>query len=77
MPSDWKPVKAIGPGVAELRIHTELERQVIYMARFAEAVYVLHVFEKRSRATSRGDIDLARRRLVEVEARRMRQREER
>ena len=44
-PDDWKPVPSIGPGVREIRIHTGLEHRVFYVARFAEAVYVLHAFE--------------------------------
>jgi phage-related protein len=34
--------------------------RLIYMAKFAEAVYVLHAFQKKSRKTARKDIDLAR-----------------
>ena len=40
---------------------------MIYMAKFAEAVYVLHAFQKKSRKTARLDIELARlrfRRLI-------------
>ena len=39
----------IGPGVWEIRIQTELEHRVFYVATFEEAVYVLHAFEKRTR----------------------------
>ena len=67
MPSDWKPMKTIGPGVSEIRIHTGLEHRVCYVARFPEAVYVLHAFEKRTRQTPQADIDLARRRLAELQ----------
>jgi len=38
MPSDWKPMKTIGPGVNEIRIHTGIEHRVFYLARFAEAL---------------------------------------
>ena len=48
-PSDWKPVAAVGPGVREIRVRTALEHRVLYVAKFAEAVYVLHAFEKRTR----------------------------
>jgi phage-related protein len=54
---------SIGIGVREIRIHTGLERRVIYIARFAEAVYVLHAFEKRTRKTAVRDVQLARDRL--------------
>lgn len=52
-----------GLGVQEIRIHTGPEHRVLYVARFAEAVYVLHVFEKRTRRTPKEDLDLARQRL--------------
>lgn len=59
-PDDWKPMQSIGAGVNELRIR---DRQgafrVIYVAKFAEAVYVLHCFEKKSQKTSRPDLELA------------------
>ena len=54
---------SVGPGVQEIRIHTDLEHRVLYVTKFAEAVYVLHAFEKRSRRTSKHDLDLAKRRL--------------
>ncbi len=65
-PSDWKPMTTVGPGVVELRIHTGEEFRVIYLARFAEGVYVLHAFEKRSRQTRTVDIALAQRRLRDL-----------
>jgi phage-related protein len=53
----------VGAGVAEIRIHTGLEHRVLYVVKFAEAVFVLHAFQKRKRRASRVDIELARRRL--------------
>ena len=53
----------IGPGVREIRIHTALEHRVLYVTKLAEAVYVLHAFEKRTRKTSRQDIALGRQRF--------------
>lgn len=67
MPSDWKPLPTVGPGVHEIRVHTAREHRVVYVARFAEAVYVLHAFEKRTQRTRQGDIDLARTRLAELQ----------
>ena len=57
---------AVGPGVREIRIHTALEHRVLYVAKFAEAVYVLHAFEKRSRKTAKRDVDLAGQRYQEL-----------
>ena len=59
-PSDWKPMPSDGPGVEEIRVHTKLEHRILYVARFAEGVYVLHAFEKRSHKTSVRDLALAR-----------------
>ena len=63
---DWKPMPTVGPGVAELRIHTGVEHRVFYVAKFAEAVYVLHAFEKRTQQTRKADLELARHRYQEV-----------
>jgi phage-related protein len=59
---DWKPMTSVGPGVREIRIQTELAHRVFYVATFEEAVYVLHVFEKRTRRTAPHDVQLARER---------------
>lgn len=61
-PTDWKPLAAVGAGVREIRIHVLGEWRVIYVARFADAVYVLHCFQKKSRKTRREDLAVARER---------------
>jgi len=65
-PSDWKPMKSVGSGVKEIRIHVLGEWRVIYVAKFADAVYVLHGFQKKTQKTRKEDIELARRRYREV-----------
>jgi phage-related protein len=65
-PGDWKPMTDVGPGVAELRIRTERAHRVFYVARFGEAIYVLHAFEKKTRKTTRQDLEIGRARLREV-----------
>ena len=65
-PTDWKPMPAIGLGVKEIRIHTLTENRVIYVAKFAEAIYVLHVFVKKSEKTEKRDVDLAKRRFAKL-----------
>ena len=70
MPDDWKPMAAVGRGVYEIRIRTKLEHRVFYVAKYAEAVYVLHAFEKRTRRTRQADIDLAKQRLANVKKQR-------
>ncbi|EQD39905.1 protein containing DUF891, partial [mine drainage metagenome] len=39
---------------------------VIYTARLGDAVYVLHVFQKKTQATSKRGTDLAKSRYVEL-----------
>lgn len=57
---------SIGPGVQELRIHTGVEHRVFYLAKFAEGVYVLHTFLKKSQQTPQRDLELARERYRDV-----------
>ena len=59
-PNDWKPMTAVGTGVREIRIHTETEHRVFYVAQFTEGVYVLHAFEKRTSRTPKRNLALAR-----------------
>ncbi len=65
-PSDWKPMQAVGSGVKEIRIHVLGEWRVVYVAKFRDAVYVLHAFQKKSRKTSQRDIELARERCKQI-----------
>ena len=65
-PSDWKPMSSVGPGVMEIRVHEGGEYRLLYLAKFAEGVYVLHAFEKRTRQTRKADVELARRNLAVV-----------
>ena len=66
LPTDWKPMTSVGPGVVEIRVHTRVEHRVFYVAKFEEAVYVLHTFEKRTRKTPQPEIALAQRRLADL-----------
>jgi phage-related protein len=66
-PDDWKPMQGIGPGVREIRIRDEAGAfRVIYVASLAEAVYVLHAFQKKTPRTAKRDIDLAAARLRHI-----------
>jgi phage-related protein len=62
-PYDWKPMPGIGVGVREIRLRSNGAYRILYLARFPEAVYVLHAFEKRSRKTAMRDLELAATRL--------------
>ena len=74
-PSDQKTLVTVGAGVLEIRIHTRTEHRIVYLAKFEEAIYVLHAFEKRSRKTSQADLALARERLAQVQALRRKSKE--
>ena len=58
-PNDAKPMASIGSGVMEIRIHQGREFRVVYVAKYREAIYVLHAFEKKTRKTPGRDIALA------------------
>lgn len=63
-PNDFKPIPSIGKGVEEIRITEESGAyRVIYTARMAEAIYVLHAFQKKTEATPKRDIEIARERF--------------
>ncbi|MCA9942184.1 MAG: type II toxin-antitoxin system RelE/ParE family toxin [Anaerolineales bacterium] len=65
-PSDWKPMKTVGSGVREIRIRVLGEWRVLYVAKFADAVYVLHTFQKKTQKTRRNDIEIARQRYKQL-----------
>ena len=65
-PSDWKPIPIIGYGAKEIRIHVLGEWRIIYVAKFDDAVYVLHSFQKKTRKTNQKDIELARKRYKQI-----------
>ncbi len=58
---------SIGKGVEEIRIWDESGMyRVVYTARLKDAVYVLHAFRKKTRATAKRDLDMARARFTEL-----------
>lgn len=62
-PADYKPIPSVGPGACEIRVRDEAGAfRVIYVVKLAHTVYVLHAFQKKTRKTSRADIELAARR---------------
>lgn len=64
---DWKPLPTIGQGVQEIRIRDAAGAfRVIYVAKFADAVYVLHCFQKKTQKTSKTDLDLAEKRYRDL-----------
>lgn len=66
-PDDAKSMVSIGPGVMELRIWDEAGTfRVVYVAKLADAVFVLHCFQKKTQQTAKRDIDLAKKRLKDL-----------
>jgi phage-related protein len=65
-PTDFKPMSIIGKGVEEIRIWTGNTYRIFYVARFPEAVYVLHAFEKKTQKTSKKDIELGQKRYQQM-----------
>lgn len=61
---------SVGRGVAELRVRVGREFRVVYVAKFSEAIYVLHAFEKKSQKTAQRDLAIAAERLGELGGRR-------
>ena len=51
----------------EIRIHVEGEFRVLYIAKYEEAIYVLHAFQKKTQKTPKRDIDIAKKRFRELE----------
>lgn len=63
-------MRTVGSGVIEVRVHTDVEHRVFYVAKFEEAVYVIHGFEKQTRQTPQAEIALAKKRLADLIRRR-------
>ena len=62
-PADFKPIPSVGPGAYEIRVRDDFGAfRVIYVAKFKQAISVLHAFRKKTQETTRADIDLAARR---------------
>jgi phage-related protein len=66
-PFDWKPMPVVGPGVREIRVREDSGAfRVLYVTKVADAVYVLHCFQKKTQATAKRDLDLASKRYREL-----------
>lgn len=59
-PTDWKPLDDVGAGTKEIRVKDASGvYRVIYVAKFEEAIYVLHCFQKKTQVTSKQDKAIA------------------
>jgi phage-related protein len=66
-PSDWKPLSRVGAGACEIRVRDGTGAyRVIYVVKFADAIYVLHAFQKKTQKTAPADMELAKQRYREA-----------
>ena len=67
MPNDFKSMNSVGKGVYEIRIaQNRSAYRVIYTLKFHDTVYVLHIFEKKSKRTHPNDVLTAKRRYSNI-----------
>lgn len=66
-PDDFRSLSTVGQGVYEIRVRDASGAyRVIYIAKFDNAVHVLHAFKKKTQRTAKADMDVARERLRDV-----------
>lgn len=70
MPTNFKPTTSVGAGVYEIKVRKGNQYRLIYVAKFAESVYVLHAFIKKTQKTAPEDVELAQRRFASLIAER-------
>lgn len=64
---DWKPMPTIGQGVREIRIRDAVGAfRIVYVAKFTNAIYVIHCFQKKTQKASKADLDLAKSRYRDL-----------
>ena len=63
-PDDWKAMQTVGPSAREVRIHMAGAHRVFYVATRAQAIYVLHAFEKKTQKTGVHDLRIGRDRFM-------------
>jgi len=66
-PENWKTFQEVGSGVKEIRIYDQGGAfRVMYVAKFAETIYVLHTFQKKTQKTNQNDINIAKTRYKSI-----------
>jgi phage-related protein len=66
LPADFKSMSIIGKGVEEIRIRTENAYRIFYVAKFSEAIYVLHAFQKKTQKTAKKDLQIGQQRYKQL-----------
>jgi phage-related protein len=58
-PTDIKPITSVGAGACEIGIRDVAGAcRTIYVTKFADSIYVLHVFQKKTQKSAKADLDL-------------------
>jgi phage-related protein len=65
-PPDSKPMPIVGQGTQEIRIRTTDAYRIFYVAKFEEAIYILHAFQKKTQKTSRQNIETGQQRYKQL-----------
>lgn len=69
-PNDWKPFNGVGSGTKEIRVRDKDGiYRVLYVAKFEEAIYVLHCFQKKTESTAQADKEIAKARYRAISKR--------
>ncbi len=69
-PADFKPIASVGAGAYEIRVRdvagafrtVYVTNRTVYVTKFADSIYVLHAFQKKTQKTAKADLELATRR---------------
>lgn len=65
-PDDFKSMKTVGSGVYEIRVCDNLNKnktRCFYVAKYEQAIFVLHVFKKDSEKTKERDLEIGKKRF--------------
>lgn len=69
LPRDFKAMQNLGSGVMEIRVRDISGAfRLVYVAKFTDAIYCLHSFQKKTQKTSPKDLEIIKARYVAVKA---------
>jgi phage-related protein/predicted XRE-type DNA-binding protein len=67
MPNNFKAMPTVGAGTYDIRLSDpDGIARLMYVAKFRNTIYILHVFEKKTQRTSQQDIEKAKKRYKEA-----------
>ena len=71
LPDNWKPFDDVGAGTKEIRLRDAAGiYRVMVVAKFEDAIYVLHCFQKKTNTTTKQDKEIAAARYKAITAKR-------